>query len=519
MAAPTLHPGGVIPRPPGTGRLRAAASSALALTAGLFTFAGAMALTGGLWLSVGIALLLTVATGWLVWRYPLVPLDAGACSPALTAVSALATAATLVQLVRLSAFMLDPAQTAYALGPSRGLGLPLAHSCMSSYFVAADAVDRTPNIYDDSLYSLPGSARERRLPRRIGAFNIDVYEYPPPFLLLPRAMAVAAPDFARNRLLWFALDGAVMLIALVAIARFLGPIAGTRALLLAPLVFVSDLTVGTLQTGNVQPMVLALAMLAMALFAQRRYAAGAPLLAFVTVSKLFPGLLLLYLLIRRDWRALGWTTACAAALVAISLADTGWAPYQAFLHHLPGLVGGEAFPALRNPGAVAKNYSVPGLVFKLGLFDLPGASFPAAKIVGWIYTVIVIGVTALLARRTLTREQQPVAWLVILTLATLRSPFLPGYAVITPLWLLTLLAAVRTPSVKTLGWTLLAWVALNVSTPQNEGDPRLISAVILIPQIAIAALLAIALRQRLPSQSPLPVPSSAASANAGRVDV
>ena len=53
----------------------------------------------------------------------------------------------------------------------------------------------------------------------------------------------------------------------------------------------------------------------------------------------------------------------------------GWAPYQAFLRHLPGLLSGEAFPAFDNPNAIAKNYSVPGMVFKLGLFGLPGASF------------------------------------------------------------------------------------------------------------------------------------------------
>lgn len=512
MSTPLTDPGAGV-TPPARG-LRAAAASALALALGLFAFVGAMAVTGAVWPSAAIALIVVAATGWLVWRYPLLPLTDSACSPALKILAGVATTAALVQCLRLTVFMLDPTQTAYAMGPSRGLGLAIGHSCMTSYYVAAEAIDRTPNVYDDALYSLPGPATERRQPKKLGPFNIDVYEYPPPFLLLPRAMAVAAPEFSRSRLLWFALDGTVLLLALIAVARFLGPIAGTRALLLAPLVLASDLTIGTLQMGNVQPLVMALTVLAMLFFAQRRYAAGAPLLAFVTISKLFPGVLMLYLLMRREWRALAWTTACAAALVAISLADTGWAPYEAFLQHLPGLVGGEAFPAFRNPGAVAKNYSVPGLVFKLGLFGLPGASFPAAKMVGWLYTLIVIGAIAVLARRTLPREQQPIAWLAILTLATLRSPFLPGYAVIPPLWLLTLLAAQAPPTAKTLALTLLAWIALNVLIAQNGPDPRLISAVILIPQIAIAALLALALR----GGAPLHESSTRAAGWPGRSD-
>jgi hypothetical protein len=183
----------------------------------------------------------------------------------------------------------------------------------------------------------------------------------------------------------------------------------------------SDLTIGTLQVGNLQAIVFALAMLAMVFLAQRRYAVGGTLLAFVTVSKLFPGLLLVYLLVQRKWRALAWTAGLTVVLVAISLLDTGRAPYSALFNHLPGLLGGEAFPAFRNPGAIAINYSVPGMAFKLHLFGIPGASFAAMKIVGWIYTLIVLSVTVIVARRTLNRVEQPLAWLAILILASLRS--------------------------------------------------------------------------------------------------
>jgi hypothetical protein len=492
----------------GAPQLRALVALSLACVAGMFAFAGAMGLSGSSLLSAPVAAGIAGLVAFGFWRRPIVALDEGACSRALKILSALATVAALFQLLRLTIFIVDPSQVGCAIGFSRGLGLSPAHSCLSAYFVAANLVDTTPNVYDDALYSLP---RDKpvgpRNPRRIGTFNIDVYEYPPPFLLLPRATALLAPDFLRNRMLWFALDGAVILIGLLVVAASLGPVAGTRGLLLSPLVWAADATLSTLQIGNIQPMVIALAVIAMALVERRRYAAGGALLAYITVSKLFPGLLLVYLLARREWRALAWTTGLSVALVAISLLDTGWAPYDAFLRHLPGLLGGEAFPAFHNPLSIAKNYSVPGMAFKLGLFGVPAMSFGAAKIVGWIYTLIVLAAAVIVARRTLTREEKPLAWLAILTLATLRSPFLPGYAVFPPLWLLTLLAASAAPTAKTMGLVVLAWVALNVTVSQLSAlDPRLISAIFLVPQAALVALAVLALRrQPVPAPAPSPV--------------
>jgi hypothetical protein len=209
-----------------------------------------------------------------------------------------------------------------------------------------------------------------------------------------------------------------------------------------------------------------------------------------------------YLLLRREWRALAWTIGMMAALVAISLLDTGWTPYKAFLDHLPRLLSGEAFPAFRNPGAIAKNYSVPGMAFKLQLFGLASAPFGAMRTIGSIYTLIVLAATVIVARRTLTREQEPLAWLTILILASLRSPFLPGYAVIPVLWLLTLLAARFAPTGKTLCGVLLAWVVLNITMPQQGPDPRLLTAILLLPQAVIVILIVLALRRQ--TQSPVP---------------
>jgi hypothetical protein len=479
------------------GTLRAYLAVSLACASAIFVFAAALGFNQSRLAAALLAIGIAGTVGWFVWRSSVVPLDEEPGSRALKVISGLATIAALFQLARLCIFIINPAQVGYAVHPSRGLGLPPAHSCMSAYYVAGRAAATSPNVYADELYSFPyESSTALRKPRRIESFNIDVYEYPPPFLLLPRTLQILVPDFLRFRMIWFALNGAIMLIGLLAVARMLGPVVGTRALLFSPLVLASDLTIGTLQAGNLQAIVFSVAMIAMVLLAQRRYAAGGALLAFATVSKLFPGLLLIYLLVRRDWRALAWTTGMIAALVGISLLDTGWEPYRAFLTHLPRLLGGESFPAFRNPGAIAKNYSVPGMAFKLSLFGVPGASFAAMKIVGWIYTLVVLAATFLFARRRLDREDEPIVWLTILILASLRSPFLPGYAVIPVLWLLTLLAARLAPTVRALWLTLLGWVVLNIAIAQQGPDPRFISLMILLPQAVVVVLIVLAFRNR-----------------------
>ncbi len=332
----------------------------------------------------------------------------------------------------------------------------------------------------------------------LGPFRIDVFEYPPPFLLLPRALGLLTDDFMRFRMLWFALNGAVVLLGFVVVARFMGPIAVTRALLLSPLVWLALPTLSTLQKGNIQVAVIAGSMLAMVLFDRRRWAAGGALLAFMTVSKLYPGLLIVYLVAQRQWRAVAWTAAFTVVYFAASVMDIGWAPYAAFLEHLPGLVGGEAFPAFRNPAAVAINLSIPGLVFKVGLFGVPGMSFGAAKLVGWAYTLIAAAATVLAGLRAHPDRIKPIIWMAILILATLRSPFLPlVYGTFPPLWLLTLLAATLAPTRGVLWVTLLLWASLNLYWPVDwKVDPRLLAVAMLLPQATSVGLAVFALRRR-----------------------
>ena len=347
----------------------------------------------------------------------------------------------VIQLLAVATFIIHP--TIATWNPHLWAPMQSRHSCMSSYWVACTAIESDRDVYDETLYSRPQpDPKAPRTARVLGPFAIDVYEYPPTFLTLPWAMRLVAPDFYAFRRLWFALNLAIVVAGIVAIAWRLDRALGTRAVWLTPLVLAAPPMIATLQMGNVQLVVIAAAMAAMVLFERRWYVSGGLLLAYVTVGKLFPGLLVLYLLLRRDWRAVWATAAWAVALGVASLALFGIAPWHDFLDHLPKLLSGEAFPAFRRPDAIAVNQSVPGVVFKLKLFGVPHMDFTAMRIVGWIYTVIAVAGTAWLALRAAPRGREPLLWLIVLILATLRSPFLPTYAGFPTFWLATLVAAV-----------------------------------------------------------------------------
>ena len=465
----------------------------LALVAGLAGFSVGMGLFGSLPASLAIGLLSAAAAGWFGPSW--LALDEAAAPRALRVVSAVALVLALVQLGRLTVFMADASRMGFSQFPSSTF--ERKHSCLTSYHVAGTAVGEGRNVFDPALYNAPDDdpTRQRR-PAQLGPFNIDIYEYPPPFLLLARALHVAAPDFFRLRALWHGLTIALLLAATLAAVRLLDRASGTRALLLAPFFWLAPPTVSALQKGNAQVAIAALCVLALALFHRRLFAAGGFLLAFATLAKLFPGMLVVYLLVRRQWRAASWTAGMGVAILVVSLLDTGLTPYRAFLDHLPGLLSGEAFAAFRSPNAVAINLSVPGIVFKLKLLGVPGMGFPAMKIVGWIWNLAILAVTVTLARRT-RGDREILAWLAVLVLATLRSPFLPqAYGAIPPLWLLTLFAATLVPTTRTLLLTIAAVVVFAHYEPQDWPIALGLRLVLVsVTQVAMIALPLLMLRR------------------------
>ena len=444
---------------------------------------------------------LAAAAAMVVWLRRRVPAGTLTTVPAWARRAFVVGALLLVpQLLLLSVFIVDANSgtwPAHLWRPWRS-----EHSCVSAYWVAAQRVTRVPNLYAEPVYRPPIPPTVRRQPN-LGPFFVDVYEYPPTFLPLPRLLGLVSPDFWTFRRLWFALNLAGVAAGLVVIARRLDTRAGTQSVWLTPFALAAPAVVGTLQVGNVQLLFIVISALAMYLFERRRYAAGGLLLGYAVASKLFPGVLLLFLLLRKDWRAIGWTVAAGVALTLVALVDVGWTPFAAFLAHLPKLVSGEAFPGLFRPEAIAINESVPGLVFKLGLFGVPNMGFAAAKIVGWIYTVVVIGATAWMAVGARDRAKDPLLWIAILLLATLRSPFLPNYAVFPPLWLATMVAAVawQRPGVRWL--TIGLALALSVAAGQSAVGAQLNAILTFVHTVAGLVLVILAVR---PESIPEPVP-------------
>ncbi len=470
----------------------------VAVFVGFVSAIAILTVTAGLTGSLPAALVVSVVVTALVsvaLRGRLAALDERAAGRGLLVLSSVATALAILQLVRLTVFTVSPTRTDFAAVPSSSFSRQ--HYCGTAYFVAGGIAREATNVYDNAIYDHPDSvATQQRKPRTIDGFNVDVYEYPPPFLLLPRLVLHVAPDLVRFRMVWFGLSAATLLLAMLIVAAALPRPQATRAVLLMPLVWAGMTTIAGLQMGNFQVMTLAISMAGMALFSRRHDAAGGALLGFAVAGKLFPGMLVLYLAVRRAWRPVVATCLGGLLFVVLALWDMGLAPFGAFVHHLPRLLSGEAFAAFRNPAAIAANQSIPGLVFKLRLFGFPEAGFGGAKPLGWIYTVIAVTATVLLARRG---RSGPIAWITVLILAALRSPFLPvTYAGVAPLWLLTLLGAENGERRGALVWIALAWLAFEIVWPVDWPlDPRVAVAINLVPLATMLALVVVAVRREI----------------------
>ena len=370
------------------------------------------------------------------------------------------------------------------------------HSCLTAYFQGARFHrEGVPNVYERTLYEGPTGE-----PKFIGSFVTDVYLYPPPFLLLARLALAISEDFAAWRAVWFGIEGAVVMGALVGLALWIGGPVGRRVALLSPLVWLSFPTLITLQFGNFQLVAIGGSVLAMVAFECRRNALGGALLAALALSKVFPGILVILLLFQRRWRAVAWTAGFGAFFLVGSYAVLGEAPFRALLsYHLPRMSSGAALETLfARPDNIAASHSVYGLVQKLGLLGLPGASQSAAIAATWVYTLLLIGVVAAAARlqpeaRTSEgKARAALVWLAVVQLASLRAPFTPDtYALFAPVWTLVLLLALVGADWR--GWRPVALVTLivlaNLMVPAVEIMPLpLLLTLTLAHQIVFLAL-------------------------------
>jgi hypothetical protein len=209
-----------------------------------------------------------------------------------------------------------------------------------------------------------------------------------------------------------------------------------------------------LQIGNFQLTAFALTVLAMMAFERGHAARGGLALGFPAVSKIYPGLLGVLLMVDGRWRAVAWTVAWSVVFTTAALLMVGSVPFVDFFRYqLPRIDSGQAFFWMESADAAAINYGVHGLVIKLRFLGLPWTGPEAASRAASLYALLLVPLAFASAWRlrafaTLSvdperlRLRKAQVWLGLLSLASFRSPFVPdSYALVGTLWLLTLVAS------------------------------------------------------------------------------
>ncbi len=391
---------------------------------------------------LGVAAFCAALLPWLLGRLPAGLDGAAAGRRGITAVLIVLGVATVAETTRLGVFMGDASHPEFSTLPD--MPFLVHHSCLTAYVEGAGlATEGVDNLYDMARWpDLNGTPRSEAYAGRYAPFGLDAFAYPPPFLLLPRLLISWLGTFASQRAVWFTANGLFVAAGLGIVAAWLGGRAGQRALLLAPLIWISPPTLATLQVGNIHLAVMVAAMLALVAFESRRPALGGALLAFAVVAKISPGLLLLVLLLRGRIREVLWTAGFMLVFVVLALLVFGDGPFIAFVsYELPRLSSGEALTFLAGPESIPINLAPFGIPFKLAFLGVPvGDPWGTARLVSQGYTVIIVVLTAAAARTDNGPRATAQMWAAVLVLASLRSPLAPGYVSFALLWLLSIRA-------------------------------------------------------------------------------
>ena len=414
--------------------------------------------------------------------------------PVLTGLWLLTALLAVVQSNRMSVFMTDSSELGYSLMP--GLEFVERHSCFTSYVHGASVAQAgLENVYDYDAAPPPAMAVD------VSPFHRDRYNYPPPFLLLPRLLLTVTHDFAVLRAVWYALTVLIMVAGWAIAMGWLDDRHRRQMVKLLPLFWISMPIQFTLQIGNFHIGAVFLAIVAMIAIEHRRFASGGSLLAFATLSKFSPGMLVLLLLVQRNLRAAAWTIGFGIVLCLAVVPVFGVAPWEAFFgYHLPRIQSGEALSFLdRSLGEIANNFSAFGIPFKfqqLG-FDV---GWDEARTFGNVYSVflIIVAIAAGLRLGRGNRGHALCVWLALLTLGALRSPFAPPHVLVGWMWVLVLLSGDLRSKWQVAGFAAL-WLLFTVYFPMESVVPAILLS-LFRQTIVFGGLTWLALR-RAPSHS------------------
>jgi uncharacterized membrane protein len=267
------------------------------------------------------------------------------------------------------------------------------------------------------------------------------------------------------RLMWFVAQG----LAFAAIALAVARTSRERWLLCA--VAASFPVLINFQWGQMHLLALALGVLAWHLVGRGREVTGGLALSAAIGMKLFPGILVVPLLVARRWRALAWTALFGAAQVAIVIAGYGPEPLVGFVReHLVALASGQAFAVFADePSFTSANLSIGGLGLALGV-TLPG-------VVGLLFAAAMAGVAGW---RVAHGGLEVPGALALLVAGSFASTYVPAaYGMAGVIWLL----AMRATKLWGVAWVFLAIQPFAFSFPVLWRMPRVLAA------LAVVALL------------------------------
>ena len=394
----------------------------------------------------------------------------------------IAAVLALANTARVTIFVANPTQNWASVFPP----MPESgrHQCLAAYVRAGElaALDHA-DLWNQDAYAQGKHSQVDGL----AGYLADPYEYPPVLAAAARTAVAATDSYARIRIAWFAASALAFWLAFLAVARFAGGRVQDTALACAPAFALSTPLLFALQWGQAHVIVIAAAMGGMLLLERGRRAGGAMLLAFAIAVKIFPGIALVYLAVRRRWRDVIATLVALAVLAAASVVILGPSTWHAYVtHQLPAMASGQAFAFTdANPD----NYSLYGLGFKLAALGLRGG-YALAHVLAWGWTLVVLALTVVAARRDHDRAHEVVVWLALFCVATLRSPYAPLYTGIGTLWLLALMRGNRP---RWLGLYITAWILLMGFPPL--GGPALNAALSLPSTLVTIAIPLLALRR------------------------
>lgn len=467
-----------------------------------------VALTGAKIPPGAAALIAIVSLAIVVWR------AAPACRPVATflatrpwyaAAAAIAIIVAATMTVRLAGFVYDPEHREWSAQPHSAFYS--VHACLTNMTEALHRAWRAEDVYAEPARTAI-----------VDGFAVDPYQYSPPILLVPAALTMVADDFTSIRRMWFGIQAIAALIALLIVARYVGGIQGITVMWAIPIIWLTPPFLLTLQIANPQFTTLAAAMVGMVWLSSRRPIAGSALVAGAILCKVFPAVLLAYLVGLRRWRSIGLVLGWCALFSLVTLICFGTAPFRDYLHALPQIMRGDVTANWTADLALApSNQSVYGATRKLVALGLGFVTPRIESAVQSVYGVAIMGfalIAAVVARRKGGDRQSSlrhvIVWLALLNLASFRSPFLPdGYAYVGTLWLGTLLFA----SIPRMSWPLGlvwigAWILLSPIYGGRALTPQPFKLIVLVTLVTQAMVGIVTLYAAWTGRVPLPIGSA-----------